>query len=185
MEQKTGKNVDAAEKTEDPRLELKVTVLNINPGMNEDLKAKCREIAEYMEYVESVRRHEKNLPLETAVDIAVTECIEKGILKEFLIQNRSEVMHRCLYEYDEEEVREIWREDAREEGLEEGRKEGRIEGRKEGRIEGRKEGREQLRRIIKKLARNKTPEIIAQELEEPLEDIKALLADEEEYISEE
>ncbi len=91
------------EKTEDSRLELKVTVLNINPGMNEELKANCREIAEYMQYVESVRRYEKELPLEAAVENAVAECIQKGILKEFLIRNRSEVMHRCLYEYDEEE----------------------------------------------------------------------------------
>ncbi len=155
-----------AEKTKDPRLELKVTVLNINPGMNEELKANCKEIAEYMQYVESVRRYERKLPLEAAVENAVTECIKKGILKEFLIRNRSEVMHRCLYEYDEEEAREVWREDAREEGLEEGRKEGRKEGIKEG-----------TRVIVKKLARNKTPEIIAQELDEPLEFILELLAE--------
>ena len=124
-----------------------------------------------MQYVESVRRYEKELPLKAAIDIAVTECIEKGILKEFLIQNRSEVMHRCLYEYDEEEAREVWREDAREEGLEEGRKQGLEEGRKEGR----KEGMEQLKRVIKKLARNETPETIARKLDEPLENIKALL----------
>ena len=155
------------EKTENPRLELKVTVLNINPGMNEELKMKCREIAEYMQYVESVRRYEKELPLEAAVDTAVTECIEKGILKEFLIRNRSEVMHRCLYEYDEEEAREVWREDAREEGLEEGRKQGLEAG-----------AREQLKLMVKrKIAKNKTPEIIAQELEENVENINILLAE--------
>ena len=80
-------------------------------------------------------------------------------------------MHRCLYEYDEEEAREVWREDAREEGLEEGRKQGLEEGRKEGR----KEGMEQLKRVIKKLARNETPETIARKRDEPLENIKALL----------
>ena len=56
----------------------------------------------------------------------------------------------------------MWREDAREEGLEEGRKEGIKEG---------------TRVIVKKLARNKTPEIIAQELDEPLEFILELLAE--------
>ncbi len=175
------------EKTEDPRLELKVTVLNINPGMNEELKTKCREIAEYMQYVECVRRYEKELPLEAAVDTAVTECIEMGILKEFLIRNRSEVMHRCLYEYDEEEAREVWREDAREEGLEEGRKQGLEEGLEEGRKRGLEEGikegleagaREQLKLMVKrKIAKNKTPEIIAQELEESVENINILLAE--------
>lgn len=113
--------------------------------------------------------------MEAAVDTAVTECIEKGILKEFLIRNRSEVMHRCLYEYDEEEAREVWREDAREEGLEEGRKQGMEEGRKEGLEAG---AREQLKLMVKrKIAKNKTPEIIAQELEETIENINILLAE--------
>lgn len=167
------------EKTKDPRLELKVTVLNINPGMNEGLKKKCRELSEYMQYVECVRKYEKKLPLEAAVDTAVKECIEKGILKEFLIRNRSEVMHRCLYEYDEEEVREVLREDAREDGLEEGRREGRIQGIKEGRKEGRKEGaHEQLKCMVKrKLVKNKTPEMIAEDLDEPLENILAIIAE--------
>ena len=75
------------------------------------------------------------------------------------------------YLYDEEEAREVWREDAREEGLEEGRKEGRKEGIKEG-----------TRVIVKKLARNKTPEIIAQELDEPLEFILELLAETQEEV---
>ena len=53
-----------------------------------------------------------------------------------------------ITEYDEERVRQIWREDGIEEGrkkgLKEGREEGRKEGRKEGREEGRKEGRASL-----------------------------------------
>lgn len=68
-------------------------------------------------------------------------------------------MHRCLYEYDEEEAREVWREDALEEGA-----------------------RNQLRRIVEKLARNKTPELIAQELDEPLEYIQELLSEAKEEV---
>ena len=41
--------------TNDPELELKVTILNINPKMNEDLKEKCPVLKQYIQYVEQVR----------------------------------------------------------------------------------------------------------------------------------
>ena len=43
--------------TDDPELELKVTILNINPEMNEDLKEKCPVLKQYTQYVEQVRRN--------------------------------------------------------------------------------------------------------------------------------
>ncbi len=41
--------------------------------------------------------------LEAAIDRAVTECIEKGVLAEFLKKNRAEVIKMGIYEYNEEE----------------------------------------------------------------------------------
>lgn len=41
--------------TEDPELELRVTILNINPKMNEELKEKCQVLKQYTQYVERVR----------------------------------------------------------------------------------------------------------------------------------
>lgn len=38
--------------TDKPELELKVTVLNINEGMNEQLKERCPDLKEYMQYVD-------------------------------------------------------------------------------------------------------------------------------------
>ena len=45
-------------------------------------------------------------PIEQAVDHAVTECIHRGILKEFLQGQRAEVVAMSIFEYDEEEEKE-------------------------------------------------------------------------------
>lgn len=71
--------------TDSPELELKVTVLNINDGMNEQLKRKCPELKQYMQYVDKVRNYNKELELKDAVMRAVDECIREGILRDFLI----------------------------------------------------------------------------------------------------
>ena len=57
-----------------------------------------------------------------AVDKAVTECINEGILREFLLRNRKEAVEMSIFEYDEEAVLEILRKDEYEKGLQEGRK---------------------------------------------------------------
>ena len=42
------------------------------------------------------------MPLAEAVEKAVDDCIEEGILSEFLRKNRSEAIAMSIYEYDEE-----------------------------------------------------------------------------------
>lgn len=131
---------DAFEKhAEDPELELKVLMLNINLGNNSELMEKCRTLKEYSEYVACVRAHAKKEKIEDAVEHAVTECIQKGILADFLTAQRSEVVTMSIFEYnEEEEIRKI-REAEYELGLEAGRSEGRSEGRAEGKTEGKAE----------------------------------------------
>ena len=88
----------------DPQLELKVQVLNINEGNNEDLKEQCRILKEYMLYVDCVRKYAEEVPIEEAVPRAVDECVERGILAEFLWKNKSEVIPVSIFEYNEEET---------------------------------------------------------------------------------
>ncbi len=134
----------------EPNLELRVTILNINPGMNAGLLSKCRTLKDYVAYVEKVREYGKNMPTDEAVELAVKECIEKGILAEFLTVYRAEAVQLSIFEYDQEKhmrcIEDAVREAGREEGREEGRKAGREEGRKAGREEGRKAGREEGRK---------------------------------------
>jgi len=78
--------------TDDPELELKVTILNINPSMNEELKEKCPILKQYTQYVEQIRYNSAGMPLEQAVETAIEYCIRHDILKDFLLKQRAEVV---------------------------------------------------------------------------------------------
>ena len=112
---------------EEPELELKVLMLNINYGKNRELMERCRTLKEYSQYVACVREHAKTEPIGEAVDHAVTECIRNGVLKQFLQEQRAEVVAMSIFEYDEEEekrkLREAEFEYGREQGIEQGRNE--------------------------------------------------------------
>jgi hypothetical protein len=99
-----------------PQLELRVQVLNINSGYNEELKEHCRTLKEYMLYVECVREKLSIMAIDDAVEEAVQECIDRGILKEFLTKNRAEVKSMSLFEYDDEATKRDIAEYEREEG---------------------------------------------------------------------
>lgn len=87
----------------EPNLELKVITLNINVGHNKKLMEECRTLREYAQYVDKVRRYSNEMELNTAVERAVRESIQEGILKEFLQNNRAEVVAMSIFEYNEEE----------------------------------------------------------------------------------
>ena len=123
-----------AKTTGNPDLELKVIQLNINPGYNEDLKKNCESLRGYMIYVDKVRNYNKFMPLEQAVEQAVRECIQDGILADFFQRNQTEVIQMSIFEYDQEAHMQQIREEGREEGFEEGREEGFDEGFEEGTI---------------------------------------------------
>lgn len=111
-----------------PELELKVLVLNINAGYNEDIKEKCQTLQGYMRFVEKVRRNGERMPIKEAIEKSVDECIAENVLADFFRKNRAEVLAVGIFEYDEEKVRamlrEEWTEDGRAEGLAEAREDG-------------------------------------------------------------
>lgn len=162
-------------KEENPALELTAVMLNINRGHNEKLKGLCKSLKDYSEYTARVREYADTMPISEAVEQAICECIQEGILAEFLKQNRAEAKQVSIYEYDEEkhmrQERETFWEDGwaagREEGIREGEERGREAGRKEGRKEGRQAGKLDLLReqIQKKLSKGKSTGVIAEELE--------------------
>lgn len=119
-------------KQEEPELELMVTVLNINAGNNAEILGKCRTLREYMLYNERVRNYAKEMPIQEAVEQAVRECINEGILAEFLKRNRAEAIKVSIYEYNEElhlaNTRREGYEDGVSEGLERGLSQGITQG---------------------------------------------------------
>lgn len=100
----------------DAALELKAIMLNINPGCNQALLNACKTLKDYSEYTARVREYVKNMPLEDAVNRAINECINEGILKDFLSKNKAEAKKMSIYEYDEEETMRQLREESYEEG---------------------------------------------------------------------
>ena len=114
--------------TGEPKLELIVTVLNVNEGHNADLMQHCSMLKEYAQYVARVRHYASDMPLNEAVKHAVDECIREGILAEFLTRNRNEVISMSIFEYDKELEEKKLRKAEFEAGREAGHEAGFAEG---------------------------------------------------------
>ena len=108
----------------EPKLELIVTVLNINEGHNALLMEHCRTLKEYSQYVAKVRKYASSMSLNQAVEYAVDECIKENILADFLRKNRAEVISMSIFEYDKEEEEKKLRKAEYEAGVEAGEKSG-------------------------------------------------------------
>lgn len=146
---------------EECSLELEAVMLNVNSGHNKELMEMSHTLWEYAEYTARVREYAEVMELEEAVERAIEECIQEGILKEFLEKNRAEAKNMSIFEYDQEKHIKQEREEAWEEGRKEGKKAGE---------------RDMLLKLAeKKLRKGKTIAEIAEELEESEKTIKEIL----------
>ena len=102
--------------------EWTATMININSGKNQSIMDSCHVLYEYAVFVAKIKRYRDSMELKEAIDLAVRECIEENILRDFLEQHRREVCDMCLTEFDEKKYEDVLREEGREEGLAEGRK---------------------------------------------------------------
>ena len=152
----------------EPSLELKVKVINIRPEEHHEILERCQVLKEYSQFMETVQNYQISGE-EEPYKKAIKECIEKGILADYLMRKGSEVVNMLLDEYDYETDIEVQREEAREEGRKQGREEGQKKGREEGRIE------EKSALIRKKLEKGKTISEIADDLENTEENIAHLI----------
>lgn len=118
---------DSVEKPDHSSIEVIARVLNINAGHNEDLMEASRNLKEYAELIrrlkEAVRGLKEESEIRAAIVRVVDQCIEDGILRDILIQNRDEVIEMFMTEYDEKETMRRLARDEREEGRKEGREE--------------------------------------------------------------
>ena len=140
-------------------LECEARLLNINYGRNKKLLEKCRRLEEYAIFISKVRAYmdAENMTRKQAITRAMDDCIHEGILEDILIKQRSEVLGVLLSTYNKELHEKCIKEDAYKEGKEDG-------------------AREMLRsQIQKKLAKGKTVEEIAEDLEEGVETIQELM----------
>ena len=106
-------------------VELKVKVININSDKAHEVLDKCGILKEYSQFISTVRKYSDE---EGAIKKAIKECIEKGILADYLKRKGSEVENMLIAEYSYEEDMQVKQEEARQEGIWQGRREGRQEG---------------------------------------------------------
>lgn len=100
-----------------PSLGCTALVLNVNYGKNKELLERCKTLKEYALFVASIRRNlEKNMKGQDAIEQAVDECIQNGILADILRKNRSEIVDSILTEWDEDEYRDYLKEEGKTEG---------------------------------------------------------------------
>ena len=83
-----------------------------------------------------VRSYAFQMDMNAAVNQAVEECISEGILADFLLKSRAEVVAMSIFEYDEERERELIKKAEFESGKEEGLKLGKAQGIELGKAQG-------------------------------------------------
>ena len=82
-------------------------------------------------YVAKVRSFAEQMPLDDAVQKAVTECIQENILTDFLRKNQAEVIAMSIFEYDKVEEEKKLRKAEFDAGVEQGVKHGITLGQKQ------------------------------------------------------
>ena len=96
----------------------------------------CQSLREYTQYVAKVREYARESDLDTAVEQAVDDCIQNGVLAEFLRKHKSEVIAMSIFEYDKEEEERKLREAEYEAGYNSGKQDGYNSGKQDGFTEG-------------------------------------------------
>ena len=123
--------------TDDPEIELKCTVYNINKNNNVAFLSQSPVLSQYMFFVDRIRANiQQDMELEKAIEEAIEYCIHQHILEDFLRQRRAEVTKTMTLDYTWERREGIIRREEREDGRAEGHIEGRAEGLAEGIVSG-------------------------------------------------
>ena len=150
-------------------VELTVRMININFGHNQELMNKCRKLYEYSYFIDQIRQNtDRGMKLKEAVGKAVNHCLEEDILTDILEVHRMEVVGMLINEFNERKHWKLVTRAAKKEGYEEGCEKGKAFGRAEG------EYKKLISQICRKLEKGKSLELIAEEVEEPLEKVMCI-----------
>ena len=107
--------------------EWTATVYNINDGHNKDLMNKCKILQEYATMVAKIREfQQKGLDLDLSIEKAIEYCLSHDVLKDFLLEHKSEVADMLRMEYDEARTMNHLKEDYYEEGVKDGEMKAKI-----------------------------------------------------------
>lgn len=149
------------EQTDHPMLQLTVKVININLSEKHPILQKCRPLYEYSWFIGKVWEYlAKGKTRDEAIKEAMEASVREKIMTEFIAKHGSEVRNMLFTEFNLEDAREVWEEEAREKGREKGREEGAVY--------------TLIEQTIRKLKKEKSPEVIAEELETDADKIRTI-----------
>ncbi len=116
-------------------------MININLPSGHKLLEQCRPMYEYSWFIQQFKDYLRaGLTRDAAITQAVNDCIEEGILVEFMKNHGSEVANMLYTQWKFDEAVLVEREEAYEDGREAGKAIGMAIGKAEGIAEGRAEG---------------------------------------------
>ena len=126
-------------------LELRVHVIDISYDETNEILQACEPLYGYSYLVHRIQEYKRQGDdNDTAIAKAITDCLQAGILTDFLMKNGKEVIDMFKLQWNEKDAKKYWKEEARNQGLAEGRAEGRAEGKVEGKAEGKAEAARSL-----------------------------------------
>jgi hypothetical protein len=107
--------------TETPAIECCARIININSGHNQSLMDKSHLLLDYSRFVSKIREKlQKEIPLQHAVDEAVNECLQEGILVDLLTKSKAEVTNMLLTEFDQKKYEKAIRKESYDSGYDTG-----------------------------------------------------------------
>ena len=106
-------------RAEKPQAEVIVKIININyDNLSETGLKDCKILSDYAFVIDTVRKYDGD------VETAIKECIEQGVLADYLKHYGSEVVNMLFEEYDAEKALEIKEQEGYEKGEADGEKKG-------------------------------------------------------------
>ena len=100
-------------------LELVVTSLNINHGLEQPLLAKCQYLRDYSTLVGKVKEGIRaGLTRKEAINRAVKFCLDNGIMGNYLVENSMEVFNMLALQWEQDKAIRASYEDGRDDGIE-------------------------------------------------------------------
>lgn len=141
------------DKTITPMLELSIKVININLPEGHTILNQCRPLYEYSWFVQKIRDYtEAGLSRDEAITLAVKECRREGIMADFVQEHGTEAVNMLFTQFNMDDAIEVW--------YEEGFEDGELAGIERGEL------KKMVQLVCRKLAKGKTSEVIAEELED-------------------
>ena len=119
MEQKLSDNYIVEQ--ENPQLELKVNIYNINYEMNAEIVQRSKSLSQYSRFIGKIKENlADGLTLEESIQQAIEYGITHDIMREFLETNGTEVANMLLSGWNMDEALTVSKEEGYEDGFEDG-----------------------------------------------------------------